>query len=115
MAKKSKKQKLGIVFSTDPDFQYTFDDPHGIETMASNQQNLRIMLDRKKRGGKQVTLITGFVGKEGDLKQLEKTLKARCGVGGSSKNGEILIQGDLRQKILTILTGLGYGAKISGA
>jgi len=100
---------MDIVFSTNPDF--VFDEEPEIETPESNKQNLRIQLDKKKRAGKQVTLITGFVGKPEDLETLGKMLKTKCGVGGSAKDGEIIIQGDFRDKILELLLKAGYKAK----
>lgn len=102
------------MFSTNPDFKYETDENEEAETLQPKEQNLKIMLDRKQRAGKQVTLITGFIGKEDDLKTLEKNLKNFCGTGGSSKDGEILIQGDQRQKILKWLTDKGFRAKLAG-
>lgn len=112
MAKKPKPQ--GVVYSTNPDFQYRYDDVEEAETLPAGNQNLRISLDRKNRGGKQVTLITGFIGKQSDLETLGKLLKNKCGAGGSAKDQEIIVQGDFRVKVLETLLSMGYKAKISG-
>lgn len=116
MAKKNKRDKgrSGVVYSTNDDFQYDYDGDFEDETLAASEQRLKVMLDRKSRGGKQVTLVEGFVGTEDDLKDLGKLLKSKCGVGGSAKNGEILIQGDFRDKVLDILQKEGYHAKRVG-
>ncbi len=111
---KSKKKRIDIVYSTDPDFEYEFDDEQEIETLPPEEQTLKISLDRKQRKGKQVTLITNFVGTDDDLKDLSKVLKNKCGVGGSTKDGDIIIQGDFRDKIMDILTHMGYGVKKVG-
>lgn len=108
MAKKNKKNRIGIVFSTDPDFDYDFNEQEEEEALPANQQRLRVSLDRKQRKGKEVTLITGFVGPEADLKALGKALKSKCGVGGSVKEGEILLQGDHRNKVVDWLKDQGY-------
>jgi translation initiation factor 1 len=109
-----KKNRLGdIVYSTNPDFSYD-DKQEEIVTLPPQQQQLRLMLDKKQRGGKKVTLITGFVGRQDDLADLGKQLKVLCGVGGSAKDGEILIQGDFREKLLTWLIQKGFKAKFSG-
>jgi translation initiation factor 1 len=112
MSKKNKPS--GIVYSTNPDFQYSFEPEQEQETLLPAQQDLRVMLDRKQRGGKQVTLVNGFKGTATDLEILGKLLKSKCGTGGSAKDGEILIQGDFRDKVLAILISSGYKAKKAG-
>lgn len=103
------KKRLGVLYSTDPNYSYTTEDDHPeVATLPPSGQRLRLSLSRKQRGGKEVTLISGFVGSDEDLEALGKTLRQRCGVGGSAKDGEILIQGDQRTKLLTILQSLGY-------
>lgn len=114
MSKKNRKHRSGIVFSTNPDYEYNYNNNDDEETLPPKDQDLRVMLDRKSRAGKQVTLITGFVGADDDLKSLAKFLKSKCGVGGSSKNNEIMIQGDFRDKVLQLLQNEGYKAKKSG-
>lgn len=104
----------GIMYSTDPSFAYEEENAGLFEALANKQQDLRVMLDKKNRGGKAVTLVTGFIGSEGDLDKLAKMLKSKCGVGGSAKDGEILIQGDFRDKVLLLLQKEGYKAKKSG-
>ena len=105
---KNKKKRSGIVFSTDPDFEYEYDQQEEAEELPTNQQKLRVMIDRKKRKGKEVTLVTGFVGPEDSLKDLGKFLKSKCGVGGSVKDGEIIIQGNQRDKVVDLLIKKGY-------
>ena len=115
MAENDWKARLGVVFSTNPDFNYTTEEEESIETLPPAKQNLRVWLDRNHRGGKTVTLVKGFVGSEEDLKELAKELKNRCGVGGTAKDGEILIQGAHRERVLEILLAKGYRAKAAGA
>lgn len=106
------KQRLNIVYSTNPDMQYETDDVEEEETLPPSKQKLRIMLDKRNRKGKEVTLVTGFVGSDDDLKDLARSLKTKCGVGGSARGGEILIQGDFRQWVKDLLSAEGYNAKI---
>lgn len=102
------KERLGVVFSTDPDYDYSHDDADEEDTLPAGQQVLRVLLDKKQRKGKGVTLVTGFVGTTEDLKSLGKQLKTQCGVGGSVKDGDILIQGDHRPKVVNLLRKAGY-------
>lgn len=102
------KERLNVVYSTNPDFKYDTDDDESVETLPKEKQQLRISFDKRNRGGKVVTLITGFVGTDDDLKELGKLLKTKCGVGGSAKDAEIIVQGDFRKKVLEILHKEGY-------
>lgn len=102
------KDRLNIVYSTNKDFQYEKNEEEESETLPKEKQALRIQLDKRNRGGKKVSLITGFIGTHDDLTDLSKLLKTKCGVGGSAKDGEIIIQGDFRQKLLEILHKEGY-------
>lgn len=112
---KNKKIPVGVVYSTNPDFDFSFDESDAVETLQPNQQKLKVQLDKKARAGKQVTLITGFIGTEEDLETLAKKIKNLCGCGGSVKDGEILIQGDVREKVLTWLQAQNYKAvKVGG-
>lgn len=108
------KERLGMVYSTNPNFEYKIDEAEKIETLPADKQDLRVWLDRKHRAGKVATLIKGFVGSEEDLSELARMLKSKCGVGGSAKDGEILIQGDHRERIIEILTKAGYRCKRAG-
>ena len=101
-----------VVYSTNQDFDYD-DENESIETLEANQQKLKIWLDRRK-GNKVVTVVKGFVGNDDDLKALGKSLKSKCGAGGSVKDNEILVQGDFRDKVLNLLKSAGYGAKKAG-
>ena len=111
---KNKKLRNGIVYSTDPDFQYQQDEMAEPETLPPTQQTLYVAVDRKLRGGKTVTLISGFIGTTSDLKKLGKDLKSHCGTGGTVKNNEILIQGNLRDKVYNYLQNRGFGVKKKG-
>lgn len=106
MGKKNKR--TGVVYSTDPSYEYKYGGADHEETLSPSEQRLRVVIDRKQRGGKEVTLITGFKGAEADMKALGKLLKQKCGVGGSVKDGEILLQGDHRDFIIQLLKKEGY-------
>lgn len=114
MAKQKKQKFEGIVYSTDSNFEYDYELDVIIETLPPKQQKLRVLLDKKSRKGKIVTLVEGFVGADEDLQNLAKALKQKCGVGGSAKDGEILIQGDFKQKIFELLKNLDYQVKLVG-
>ena len=113
MAKKNKK-KSNVVYSTNPNFEYEEDQQENQSTLPNGEQLLYVSIDRKKRKGKEVTLIENFVGDQDDLKELGKDLKSKCGVGGTSKNGEIIIQGGFRDKIIELLNKIGYQTKRKG-
>lgn len=117
MAKKEKqdwKDRLDVVYSTNPDFKYSKEEEEVQETLPPAKQTLKVSIDRKQRKGKSVTLVEGFMGSDDDLKELSKVLKTKCGVGGSAKDGEIIIQGEFKQKVAEILTALGYKVKLIG-
>jgi translation initiation factor 1 len=105
------KERLGIVYSTNPDYNYESSKEDQPETIAPVNQRLRITIDRKQRKGKTVTLVQGFIGSSDDLRKLGKILRSKCGVGGSEKDGEIIIQGEFAEKIRDILRKEGYGLK----
>ena len=111
MAENDWKKRLGVVYSTNPDFNYQSTREDEAETLEPSRQRLIVRIDRRQRAGKQVTLVEGFVGTADDLAALARTLKTRCGVGGSAKDGEITVQGDLRDKVVALLQGMGYNAK----
>lgn len=102
------KKRLGVVYSTNPDFVYEEAAPDGAETLPKERQRLIVGIDRRNRGGKTVTLVSGFVGTEEDLKDLGKALKVKLGVGGSAKEGEITVQGDFRDRVTSLLREMGY-------
>lgn len=102
------KKRLDIVYSTNPDYHYNKENEEMNDTLPKEKQQLRVSLDKRNRKGKAVTLITGFTGTEDDLQELGKMLKMKCGVGGSAKEGEIIVQGDHREKVLDILQKEGY-------
>jgi translation initiation factor 1 len=114
MNKKWKSITGDVVYSTNPDFQFETNENEATQTLPPQQQNLKVWLDRKQRKGKVVTLIEGFTGSDDDLNNLAKLLKTKCGVGGSAKDGEIIIQGDVREKVMAILVAEGYKAKKAG-
>lgn len=115
MSKKNDwKKRDGVVYSTASDFEFSYPQKDESETLQPKQQNLKVLLDKNGRAGKQVTMVTGFIGTATDLDVLTKTLKTKCGVGGSCKEGEILIQGDVRDKVVQVLLKEGYKAKRIG-
>lgn len=112
MADNDWKKRLGVVYSTNPDFSYEeSEEAEETVTLEPSRQKLTVTIDRRQRAGKQVTLVTGFKGTQDDLAALGKTLKVKCGVGGTAKDGEITIQGDLRDKVTALLNDMGYKAK----
>lgn len=112
MSESDWKSRLGVVYSTNPEFQFKGGDASEEEdTIPDGKQKLIVAIDRKHRAGKQVTIVSGFIGRSSDLESLGKTLKSKCGVGGSVKEGKIIIQGDFRERAIVILQSLGYQAK----
>ena len=111
----NKKNIQGVVYSTNPDFKYNVNVAEEAETKPPQQQELRVFIEKKHRGGKTATVIKGFVGKQNDLEDLGRLLKVKCGVGGTVKDNEVIIQGDFRDKIIDILISKGYKAKKAGA
>ena len=111
MAQQDWKKRLGVVYSTNPDFTYQTAQEETVETLPADRQRLIVRIDRRNRAGKQVTLIEGFRGRDEDLSALAKTLKTRLGVGGSAKDGEITSQGDFRDRVTELLVSMGYSAK----
>ncbi len=110
----AKKKFTNVVYSTNPNFQFEIEEEESVVTLAKNQQKLYVSIDKKQRAGKEVTLIEGFIGSEDDLKELGKMLKSKCGVGGSVKEGEIMIQGNFRDKVMELLVKEGFQVKRKG-
>lgn len=108
MKKNDWKDRLNIVYSTNPDFNYQLDEEEEQATVDPKQQKLRVNIEKKGRGGKTVTVISGFIGPKDDLKELGRLLKTKCGVGGAVKDGEILIQGEFKQRIIDLLKAEGF-------
>ena len=111
---KSKKNRIDVVYSTNPNFSYDEETEGSEETLRPSEQLLFVSIDRKQRNGKEVTLVEGFIGSEDDLKEVAKLLKNKCGVGGSAKDGEIIIQGKFKDKVAGLLTESGYKVKMKG-
>ena len=108
------KDRLNVVYSTNPDFKYQESDQNKQETLPTQKQNLIVAIERKNRGGKTVTLVKGFIGSDDDLAELGKKIKTKCGVGGSAKDGGIIIQGEFKTRIADLLKEWGYRVKVSG-
>ena len=114
MKKNDWKKREGVVYSTDPNFSFQPASSDEAATLPPSQQNLRVFLDKSGRAGKQVTIVSGFVGTPADIGSLTKILKTKCGAGGSAKDAEIVIQGDVRDKLVQVLSQAGYKVKNSG-
>lgn len=114
MKKNEWKKREGVVYSTDSNFSFQEAPSSEAETIPTSKQNLKVFLDKNERAGKKVTIVSGFVGTQADLETLTKLLKTKCGVGGAAKDGEVLVQGDVRDKVILILTQAGYKAKKAG-
>jgi translation initiation factor 1 len=110
----AKKKFTNVVYSTNPNFQFETEEEETVDTLPKNQQKLYVSIDKKQRAGKEVTLIEGFIGSEDDLKDLGKTLKSKCSVGGTVKDGEVIIQGNFRDKVMDLLVKDGYQVKRKG-
>ena len=104
----AKKERINVVYSTNPNFNYQNDEEETVSTLPKNQQKMYVSIDRKQRAGKEVTLIEGFIGSDDDLKDLGKLLKTKCGGGGTAKDGEIIVQGNFKDKIFDLLLKEGY-------
>lgn len=111
---KNKKERINIVYSTNPNFSYDQEEEAEPETLAAHLQTLYVSIDKKQRAGKEVTLVEGFIGSDDDLKELGKLLKSKCGVGGTAKDGEIIVQGNFRDKVMELLQKEGYKVKRKG-
>jgi len=111
MGKNSKNKPFGVVFSTNPDFEFSTDNDADEDTLPPSGQDLRVHIEKKGRKGKPVSIVTGFVGSHDDLTDLARTLKTKCGVGGTAKDGEIILQGTMKDKVVVVLKALGYRAK----
>lgn len=111
---KGKNKRVGVVYSTNDDYDYSHEGDHQEESLPIDEQELTVHIERKGRGGKAVVLVKGFVGNDDDLNDLAKLLKKKCGVGGSAKDGEIIIQGDDREKVMKVLKKKGYSVKRVG-
>lgn len=109
--KDNRKNREGIVYSTNSDFVYKTNDPEEIDTLEPSKQKLKVFIDRKQRKGKSVVIVDGFIGKEEDLESLAKELKTKCGVGGSAKDGQIIIQGEIVDKVKNYLVSKGFNVK----